>query len=70
MYGWLWRNMPGGTGAKIAQSLVALLAALTLLFLVVFPWASHHVPFLQVTVEQPTTGASPTSTPTPTPTPS
>ncbi|TXH40567.1 MAG: hypothetical protein E6Q90_13695 [Actinobacteria bacterium] len=59
MYGWLWRNLPGGTAAKTAQAVVAVLAVLTLLFLVVFPWASQHVPFLQVTVEQPGSSASP-----------
>ena len=37
MYGWLWRNLPGGTAAKTAQAVVAVLAVLTLLFLVVFP---------------------------------
>lgn len=53
MYGWLWRHLPGGTGWKVLQSAVLGLAALALLFLVVFPWASQHVPFLRVTVEDP-----------------
>jgi hypothetical protein len=53
MYGWLWQRLPGGTWWKVLQSLVLGLAALALLFLVVFPWASQHVPFLRVTVEDP-----------------
>lgn len=57
MYGWLWNHFPGGTPAKIAQACVLSMAVLALLFLVVFPWASTHVPFLRVTVEQPTDGA-------------
>ena len=57
MYGWLWNHFPGGTPAKVAQSCVLAIAVLALLFLVVFPWASTHVPFLRVTVEQPTGGA-------------
>lgn len=53
MYGWLWHRLPGGTGWKVVQSAVLGVAVLALLFLVLFPWASQHVPFLRVTVEDP-----------------
>lgn len=58
MYGWLWRRLPGGTSAKVLQSAVLGLAVLALLFLVIFPWASQHVPFLRVTVEDPAAAQS------------
>ena len=58
MYAWLWRTLPGGTSAKTAQAIVLLVAVLALLMLAVFPWASHHVPFLRVTVEDPAGGTS------------
>ena len=66
MYGWLWQKLPGGTGWKVAQAGVLGLAVLALLFLVVFPWASMHVPFLRVTVEDPTAPASGVIAPLPT----
>jgi hypothetical protein len=58
MYGWLWQKLPGSTVWKAAQSAVLALAVLGLLFLVVFPWASQHVPFLRVTVEDPAAAQS------------
>lgn len=61
MYGWIWRNLPGGTAAKALQAVVCVAAVLVLLFLVVFPWASRNVPFLQVTVESPGSSASPSA---------
>lgn len=53
MYGWLWSHLPGSTVWRVVQSAVLGLAVLALLFLVVFPWASQHVPFLRVTVQDP-----------------
>ena len=58
--------MPGGVFAKTVQAVFTVAVLLVLLFLVVFPWASTHVPFLQVTVESSGTGQSntpPASTP-------
>ena len=58
MYAWLWRHLPGQrAGWKFVSASVLVLAAVALLFAVVFPWASAHVPFLRVTVEEPTSGA-------------
>ena len=51
MYGWIWRKLPGGTPGKIVGCVVLLVAALALLFLVVFPWAESRVPFNDVTVD-------------------
>ena len=51
MYVWIWRKLPGGLPGKLFGSLVLLLAALALLFLVVFPYAEPRLPFNQTTVE-------------------
>ena len=58
MYVWIWRHLPGGWPLKALQSLVLLLVAVALLFVVVFPWAEPRLPFNQVTVphESPTAG--------------
>jgi hypothetical protein len=44
MYRWIWRRLPGGPGARtVGLALVAATVA-ALLWLVVFPWASLHLP--------------------------
>ena len=60
MYGWLWRHFPGGLVGKLLCSLLALAAALALLFLVVFPRVEPLLPFQDVNVD---TGS--TSSPAP-----
>lgn len=50
MYGWIWRKLPGGTGLKLVEAVVIVFAVVVLLFLVVFPWVSAHLPIDQVTV--------------------
>ena len=45
MYGWLWRTLPGGLAGKLAGCLALLVGVLTLLFLVVFPWAEPRLPW-------------------------
>jgi hypothetical protein len=47
MYGWIWQRLPGGTGARLA--VMVLLAAATglLMWYVVYPWASIHLPLDQ-----------------------
>lgn len=52
MYGWIWRHLPGGRLAKSASTLVLIVAALALLFFVLFPWVETHLPFQDVTVRQ------------------
>jgi len=47
VYGWFWRQLPGGTVARIVQLMILLAAAAALLWYVVYPWASLHVPFDQ-----------------------
>ncbi|HEY8728690.1 MAG TPA: hypothetical protein VIL94_03840 [Acidothermaceae bacterium] len=67
MYGWLWRTLPGGLAGKLAGCLALLVGVLTLLFLVVFPWAEPRLPWNDVTVNSPsieqTTPASPSALP-------
>jgi hypothetical protein len=53
MYLWIWRRIPGGVPGKLLGSLVLLAAAVLVLFLVVFPWASPKLPFNHVTVDTP-----------------
>jgi hypothetical protein len=47
MYRWIWRGLPGGKAARLMQLGLLLLAAALLLWFVVYPWASIHVPFDQ-----------------------
>lgn len=51
MYGWIWRQLPGGTGAKALQSVLLVLAVAALLLFVVFPLIEPHLPFNSVTVD-------------------
>lgn len=51
MYTWIWRTLPGGLPGKLTGSLLLLLAAVALLFLVVFPAVEPLLPFSEVTVE-------------------
>jgi hypothetical protein len=51
MYGWIWRHLPGRTGAKALLAVVLALAACALLLLVVFPGVEPHLPFDDVTVD-------------------
>ena len=52
MYGWIWRTLPGGLPGKLTGSLALLLAAVAMLFIVVFPAVEPLLPFSDVTVEQ------------------
>ena len=47
MYGWIWRRLPGGTGARTVQMVILGLAVAALLWFVVYPWASIYLPFDQ-----------------------
>jgi hypothetical protein len=60
VYSWIWRHLPGGLPGKLAGSLVLLLAAVAVLFFVVFPYAEPRLPWNQVTVDTPQTTPSPT----------
>ncbi len=50
MYGWIWRTLPGGTGAKVLGCTLLLLLGVLLLFFVVFPAVEPLLPFGVVTV--------------------
>ena len=47
MYSWIWNRLPGGYAARTAQIFVLLIAVLLLLWYVIYPWASLHLPFDQ-----------------------
>jgi hypothetical protein len=50
MYAWIWRKLPFGLPGKLAGSIVLLAAVGTLLWYVVFPWATPLLPFDDVQV--------------------
>jgi len=52
MYAWIWRHLPGPWPVRVGLSLVLAGAVVLLLFTVVFPWAEHALPFVDVTVDQ------------------
>ncbi|MDH2425677.1 hypothetical protein [Sphaerisporangium sp. TRM90804] len=43
MYGWIWRLLPGGAGAKTAATLALVIVAGVVLWYVVFPMLEPHV---------------------------
>ena len=50
MYLWIWRRLPGSTGARAVLATALLLAALALLFFVIFPAAETLLPYANVDV--------------------
>jgi hypothetical protein len=52
MYAWIWRHLPGPLAVRVLLSLVLAAAVVVLLFTVVFPWAEHALPFVDVTVDE------------------
>lgn len=50
MYGWIWRHLPGGVAIRAAQVVLLLVLVAILLWLVVYPWVSVHVPIDQTGV--------------------
>ena len=52
MYAWIWRHLPGPVPLRLVVAAALVLAVVALLFTVVFPWAEHRLPFLDVTVDQ------------------
>src|SRR3954452_6721134 len=50
MYAWIWRKLPFGLWGKITGSLVLVALAASLLWYVVFPWATPLLPFDDVQV--------------------
>jgi hypothetical protein len=69
VYGWIWRHLPGGWWGRLGGSFVLLLAALALLFYVLFPWIEPRLPFNHVTITPGGVPTAPPSTPSPTATP-
>ena len=58
MYGAIWRVLPGPTPVRALIAALLALAVAAVLFLWVFPWAEQHLPFLDVTVDQPGSATS------------
>lgn len=50
MYEWIWQRMPGRAGSKAASITLIAMAVLALLWFVVFPWATLHLPIDQAGV--------------------
>ncbi|MFI1992512.1 hypothetical protein [Actinoplanes sp. NPDC020271] len=50
MYAWIWRKFPGNVWSKLTFSVVLLAAVGSLLWYVVFPWATPLLPFDDVQV--------------------
>jgi hypothetical protein len=48
MYAWIWHRLPGsGVGIKTAWVALIVVALAALLWLIVFPWATIHLPIDQ-----------------------
>jgi hypothetical protein len=50
MYAWIWRKLPGALWSKVTMSVVLVAAVGSLLWYVVFPWATPLLPFDDVQV--------------------
>jgi hypothetical protein len=50
MYGWLWRVLPGGFVSKLVGLVLIVALAVAVLWFLVFPWASLHLPIDRVGV--------------------
>ena len=50
MYGWLWRQLPGGAGGKLVSLVVVVALVTSALWFLVFPWAMSHLPIDRVGV--------------------
>ena len=50
MYAWIWRKLPFGLWGKLTGSIVLSVAVMSLLWYVVFPWATPLLPFDDVQV--------------------
>lgn len=44
MYGWVWRQLPGRTAIRAGTATALALGVIALLWFVLFPWASSHLP--------------------------
>jgi hypothetical protein len=51
MYAWIWRRLPGPTGARVALALLLLASVLVVLVVVVFPAVEPLLPFDDVAVD-------------------
>jgi hypothetical protein len=59
VYAWIWRKLPGTLYMKLASSIVLALTVGSLLWYVVFPWATPLLPFDDVQVSTGTNQGGP-----------
>jgi len=45
VYAWIWRHLPGPTALRVLCAALLVLAAVAVLFTVVFPWLEPFSPF-------------------------
>jgi hypothetical protein len=50
VYAWIWRKLPFGLWGKLTGTIVLIVAIGTLLWYVIFPWATPLLPFDDVQV--------------------
>ncbi len=50
MYGWLWRALPGGPASKLVSLVLIIALVVAVLWFLVFPWATLHLPIDRVGV--------------------
>jgi hypothetical protein len=48
VYGWIWRHLPGGTASKLACTVALTVAAVALLWFIIFPWITPRLPLDRV----------------------
>jgi hypothetical protein len=44
VYGWIWRQLPGGTALRVLQALLLIALVSVLLLFVVFPYLEPRLP--------------------------
>jgi len=48
MYAWIWRQLPGGVRSKALCMAALVTAVVAVLWFVIFPWLTPHLPLDQV----------------------
>jgi hypothetical protein len=44
MYRWLWQRLPGRATSKAVSAAILAIAAAALLWFIIFPWITPHLP--------------------------
>jgi hypothetical protein len=48
MYRWLWQHLPGGATSRAVCAAILAIAAVALLWFVIFPWITPQLPLDRV----------------------